>query len=445
MEYIYFVNLSSGFFITFIVVTLIGSILTEVLSWLNSDKRNIKNKISRLKIFSKISEKYFNIGKLKKSLSYKRERDNFNNFKSNISSGIETLLLIFGIVPLLISTISYIFPTLSMTYCFIVASLITSVIRTLFSIPFNYYENFSIEQRYGFNTLTKKLFIKDNVVSMSLGLVLSVPFLLFTNWAISQIADLTFTSICCMIVGIIAIIKIVQMLFVNVIMPIFNKFEPLSDDILKTKIQKLCKKCGYDISSIEVMDGSKRSKHSNAFICSSFGKKKLVLFDTLLKDLSHDEIVAVVAHEIGHSKLHHLSYGLISGIISFAFVMIISILLMKTPEFYTAFGYSWVNSTNITDNYLIGFTLASMFIGAFSWIFKPISSWISRKNEYAADNYAASVVGPKHLTNALIKITSKNMSDLFPHPIYEFVNYSHPSIINRLKSLKSYRNKFNKK
>jgi STE24 endopeptidase len=280
---------------------------------------------------------------------------------------------------------------------------------------------------------------------MSLGLVLSVPFLLFTNWAISQIADLTFTSICFMIVGIIAVIKIVQMLFVNVIMPLFNKFEPLSDDILKTKIQKLCKKCGYDISSIEVMDGSKRSKHSNAFICSTFGKKKLVLFDTLLKDLSHDEIVAVVAHEIGHSKLHHLSYGLISGIISFAFVMIISILLMKTPEFYTAFGYSWVNSTNITDNYLIGFTLASMFIGAFSWIFKPISSWISRKNEYAADKYAASVVGPKHLTNALIKITSKNMSDLFPHPIYEFVNYSHPSIVNRLKVLKSYKNKSDKK
>ena len=439
MNYTYFVDLGSWFFISFVVFLVIGSIISNVIGWLNSEKFDMKTRLSRIHELGEMAKKLFSVKKVNKAMKYKNAMEGFSDMAGTIRSGVSTLIVMFGILPFTISTLHQILPDgTRMLWGWILASVVAMFISALFSIPFDYYKDFVIEKHFGFNKKTSKTFFSDIAKSLVVGSVLTVVIQYLLDFALtSWFESVSISSVFMLVVFLIFLGKVMQFLFINVILPMFNDFKPLKDKKLLKKIEKLCDKCGFKVSRIEVMDASKRSTHSNAFICGSFGKKKIVLFDTILKNMTHDEIVAIIAHEIGHGKLHHLLFKNIEIVVHVTISTVLAFFLMKIPEFYSAFGYSWVTEGNIVENYIIGFSLATTFVGAFSWVFEPISNWLSRKMEYAADRFAAEHIGDgKNLESALLKLTSENLSDVIPHPAYEFVNYSHPSILNRILAIR---------
>lgn len=437
MEYTYFVDITSWFFILFIVNTLIESVLSSILGWLNSEKRGLRRKMASLHSFGDVAKRLFPFKKVQRALNYKRTLDGFSDVVGSVGSGFTLIVVMFGITPFMISFFSTMFPSLPMVWCWIIVSSIGYLVCSAFKAAIEHYKDFNIEKRYGFNTKTEKIFATDFFKETAIGIIILVVMQLFFNYILSKFGDVNPVSISLFVLSVVCVGKCLQWLFINVIMQMFNKFEPLKDGELKDKITELCKNCGFKISKIEVMDASKRSNHSNAFICGSFGKKKIVLFDTLMKNLTTNEIVSVIAHEIGHAKLHHLFFKNLQAVLTIAIGTTVAFTLMKTVGFYHAFGYSWVCAENIAQNYIIGFNLASMFMGVFGWIFLPLSSYISRKMEYAADEYAVkNTYWSSDMIDALMKLTSDNLSDLFPHPAFEFVNYSHPSILNRVNRIK---------
>lgn len=438
MNYTYFVNLGSWFFISFVVSLVIGSVFSNILGWLNTEKFDLKNRISKIQGLCETAKKLFSTRKVNRAMKYKNTVEGFDDTVSTIHSGISTLTVMFGILPFTVALCSRILPDGTRTlWSWILASVLSMAVTTLISIPSDYYKDFTIEKNFGFNTKTRKTFFSDIAKAFAIGTVLTVGIQYLLDMALRTFGNLTFENIFMLIFSIVIVSKILQWVFINVIMPLFNDFSPLKDKKLQKKIENLCKKCKFNVSKIEVMNESKRSKHSNAFICGSLFRKKIVLFDTILKNMTHDEIVSIIAHEIGHGKLHHLAIGNIQAILNLVIYTVLSVFLMKIPAFYSAFGYSWVTQNNVTQNYVIGFSLATTFIGAFSWVFTPLSNWISRKMEYAADRYAANHIdNRKDLENALLKLTSENMSDIAPHPAYEFANYSHPSILNRILAIR---------
>jgi STE24 endopeptidase len=220
------------------------------------------------------------------------------------------------------------------------------------------------------------------------------------------------------------------------VMPMFNSFERLPDGRLRGTLERMCKRCGEKVDDICVMDASRRSGHSNAFVCGAFGKMRIVIFDTMFRGSTPSEIAAVVGHEIGHRRLHHLLLTNVLLSVGLTASVTVCFWLMKCVPFYHAFGYSWVTEANVVENYVIGFSLASTFIASFTWVLTPLAAWISRRMEYAADRYSARLCGGAGaLSSALMKLSAQNLSDIFPHPAYEFVNWSHPSLLNRLGAL----------
>lgn len=440
MQYTYFADLGSWFFISFLISIFLGTTMSSFLSWLNSDKPNLKSKVGRLHSLGEVARKMLPFGKIRKALRYKMTVDGFSDLVETIDSGATVLMLLFGILPFLIAAFHLAFPSIGMVWCFIAATTVLHLANNLIYSPAEYYEDFVIEQKYGFNTKTMKTFIVDKLKGMPIGIVMSAVLYLVLDWALKLLlgtdgGGISIVGLAMFVLGV-AMFKIVlQWTSLNLVMPLFNSFKPLEDGPLKVKLEELCKKCGVRLTKIEVMDASKRSRHSNAFICGMW-KKRIVLFDTLFKDFADDEIVSIVAHEIGHGKLHHLLLIDLQDLLSTALYAFAAFALVVNPGFYCAFGYSWVDSGNLAENYVIGFYLASMFVKSFTWVLTPVMSWISRKMEYAADRYAVEhTKNAENMKNALVKLTAENLSDVFPHPAYEAVYYSHPSIINRVEAL----------
>lgn len=442
MNYTYFVDLGSIFFITFIIGAFLESMVVNLLQWINSDKMDLKNRISKIRGLGELAGKLFSQRKVTKAMKYKETSEGFSGMTSSIQSGISTILVIFGILPFIVWSIhSFVFPDSRMVWSWILASIVTSSAATLFGIPFGLYNDFVIEDRFGFNTKTRKTFFLDVLKGFVIGSLITVGLQLVLDFALTRFGKLDVYGVICCIITLFFIAKVIQWFSVNVMFRMFNKFKPLQDKMLKKKIDELCRRCGFKVSGIEVMDASKRTKHSNAFICGPFWKKRIILFDTIFKTLTHDEILGIIAHEIGHGKLRHLAITDMLMMIWMTSFTAISFVLMKTPYFYSSFGYTWVNETNIEENYIIGFSLASAFISSISWIVTPVSNWISRKMEYSADRYAASVIKKREsFENAILKLTSENLSDVAPHPAYEFVNYTHPSIYNRITAIRKNEN-----
>lgn len=440
MEYTYFADLSSWFFISFIISLFLGTIASSVLYWLNSDKPNLKARVRRLHSLGEIARKMLPYGKIRRALRYKQTVDGFSDLVETADSSVTLIMILFGVFPFTIALFHTAFPSIGMVWCFISATIVVNFITSILGAPAEYYEDFVIEQKYGFNTKNLKTFILDKIKGLPIGIIMSSTLYLVLDWALRTLLGTGETGVSVMglvafIVGAAFFRKVMQWASLNVILPFFNKFKPLDDGPLKTKLEELCRRCGIGPATIEVMDASKRSNHSNAFICG-MKKKRIILFDTLFKNLTDDEIVSIVAHEIGHGKLHHLLLIDIQDMLSTTIYALLLFTLVINPDFYRAFGYSWVDPGNLSENYVAGFALASVFIKSFTWVMSPVSSWISRKMEYAADKYAVEHTDcAENMKNALIKLTAENLSDVFPHPAYEAVYYSHPSIINRVGAL----------
>ncbi|MEO9513797.1 MAG: M48 family metallopeptidase [Flavobacteriaceae bacterium] len=294
-------------------------------------------------------------------------------------------------------------------------------------LPFSYYQTFVIEEKYGFNKTSKNLFFLDKIKEGILGAVLGggmlSVFILFYQWA-----GPNFWIYAWILVG--AVILFMNLFYSRLIVPLFNKQIPLNEGSLKNAIENYAQKVGFELNNIFVIDGSKRSTKANAYF-SGFGReKRIALFDTLINDLSEDEIVAVLAHEVGHYKRKHIIVNLMVSLGLTGFTLFILSLFINNPEISLAIGVS-VPSFHAG---LIGFML----------LYSPISeitglamNFLSRKFEFQADDYAKNTFAAEPLVTSLKKLSKNNLSNLTPHPAYVFVHYSHPPLIERIRNLKA--------
>jgi STE24 endopeptidase len=303
--------------------------------------------------------------------------------------------------------------------------------NTLLTLPFQIYDTFVIEEKFGFNKTTPKTFAVDQIKGLVLGIALGAPLLAMVLWIFNSVdhawlwAWLAFT----------AFQLLMMYLAPTFILPLFNKFEPMEDGELKSRIQEMAKKCEFPLTEIHVMDGSKRSTKSNAFF-TGFGKrKKIALFDTLIENHGTDELLGVLAHEIGHFKKKHIIQRMIFSIVQTAVIFFLLGLVTDQSsafarELFEAFGVTTISTYAGLVFFMLLFSPVSRVLGV-------IGNLSSRKHEFEADAYAAEAQEtPEHLIKGLKKLAADNLSNLTPHPFPVFLDYSHPPMLVRIKALR---------
>jgi STE24 endopeptidase len=295
----------------------------------------------------------------------------------------------------------------------------------IINIPFSWYDTFIIEKRYGFNTMTTRTFITDHIKSWFLVLIIGIPVLGLITWFYYKTGSLFWLYAWGLIT---AFTVFMNFFYSELIVPLFNKQTPLEEGTLRNKIEEYAGRTGFKLRNIYVIDGSKRSTKSNAYF-SGFGpKKRIVLFDTLLNEFTGDEIVAILAHEIGHYKKKHVLRTMISSILLTGFMLFLFSLVVNSPALSKALG-----SENPSFHLgLIGF---GILYSPLSLLIGLVSNIISRKNEFAADKFVKDTYDPAILAFALKKLSVKNLSNMMPHPAYVFFHYSHPPLLQRLEKL----------
>ena len=299
------------------------------------------------------------------------------------------------------------------------------VVSVVISLPFSYYQTFVIEERFGFNKSTKKLFLIDQIKSLVINLLLTGLLLSVFIWFYRQFGE-NFWWYAWLFFA--AFVIFINMFYTSLIVPLFNKLTPLSDGELKEKLQALAQKTQYQLDKIFVIDGSKRSTKANAYF-SGFGpKKKVVLYDTLIQDLSPDEITAVLAHEIGHYKRRHILYNLLLSILSTGIILYLLSLVIDSQVLAQALGVSHAKFHINLIAFALLFTPVSFLTGL-------LTNWLSRKFEYQADAFAKENHNAADLISGLKKLSRKSLSNLTPHPWYVLTHYSHPTLLQRIKAL----------
>ena len=297
----------------------------------------------------------------------------------------------------------------------------------LLTTPFSVYDTFVIEEKFGFNKTTVKTFILDKVKGWLLGAIIGGGLLALIIY-IYQLTTANFWIYAWMVISVFSIFMV--LFYSNLIVPLFNKQTPLPEGELKTAIEKFASKVGFKLDNIYVIDGSKRSTKANAYFTGLGAKKRIVLYDTLINDLTTNELVAVLAHEIGHYKKHHVLWSLLLGILQTGIVLFIFSLFVGSPELSAALGVA-------EPSFHIGLIAFGVLYSPISMVTGLAMNIFSRKNEYQADAFAANFFDKKELASALKKLSVKNLSNLRPHPAYVFFHYSHPTLLQRLKALKT--------
>jgi STE24 endopeptidase len=298
-------------------------------------------------------------------------------------------------------------------------------VNDLIYIPFSYYKTFVIEEKYGFNRTTRKLFFIDKIKSWLLMICLGGLLISFITWLYLKTGNL-FWIYTWMVVSLFSLF--INLFYSSLLVPLFNKQSPLEEGILKTKLENFALKVGFQLDKIFVIDGSKRSSKANAYF-SGFGpKKRIVFYDTLIHDLSTDEIVAVFAHEIGHSKRKHVFYNIALSTLITGLTLFILSILIDNPLLAASLGVS--------------FTSFHIGILVFSILYTPLSDFtgmllniVSRIFEYQADNYAKENSNANDLIQALKKLSKNSLSNLTPHKSLVYLYYSHPTLLQRIQNL----------
>lgn len=302
---------------------------------------------------------------------------------------------------------------------------ILALLSDIVSFPLQYYRTFVIEERFGFNRTTLRTFFLDKLKGWLLTAILGGGLLTALIWLIMNLGS----SFWLYFWGIAALFMLLANVFyTSLIVPLFNKLTPLSEPVLLEKIRNYCDRISFPLKNVQVIDGSKRSTKANAFFSGLWGSKKVVLYDTLLANHSENELVAILAHEIGHYKKKHIVLGYVLSLAQSGLMLWIMSLVIFREELSVALGGEvWAIHLNLL---------------AFGLLYSPVSTLlgiggniISRRHEYAADAFAGKTYDAEALQLALKKLSVRNLSNLFPHPAYVFVHYSHPPLLKRLKAL----------
>ena len=297
--------------------------------------------------------------------------------------------------------------------------------KAALALPLSLYRVFVIEQRFGFNRMTLRLYLIDLVKYLLVAAVLGIPLLLVVLWLMQTMGALWWLYVWLVVV---AYSLFLQMIYPAVVLPLFNKFSPLSDPALAGRVEKLLARCGFHSRGLYVMDGSKRSSHGNAFFTGFGSGKRIVLFDTLVSRLQPAEVEAVLAHELGHYKLHHILQGMLISW-STTFVLLFALgQLAEAPWFYDGLGMQ----TATLPVALLLFLLAAP---EFTYFLQPLLSLFSRKNEFEADRYAMRQADARELVRALVKLYQDKAATLTPDPLHSAFYDSHPPAATRIARL----------
>lgn len=295
----------------------------------------------------------------------------------------------------------------------------------ILTTPLSYYKTFVIEEKFGFNKATKKIFWLDKIKGLLMSAIIGGSILALIIW-FYQFAGTNFWIYAWVLVAVFSLFM--NLFYAKLIVPLFNKQTPLEDGELKTAIEKYASTVGFKLNNIFVIDGSKRSTKANAYFSGFGSQKRITLFDTLINDLEIDEIVAVLAHEVGHYKKKHIIFNLVTSMLLTGFTLFLLSLFINMPIFSEALGVT-------TPSFHIGLIAFGILYSPISEITGLFMNFISRKFEYQADNFAKETFAAKPLITSLKKLSKNSLSNLTPHPAYVFMHYSHPTLFNRIKNL----------
>lgn len=406
----------STLFNILITILLIKFVIDSVLNHFNAKHFNdtLPNDVSDV----------YEINEYQKSQSYKRTNHNFSKITS-LFSLITTLLFFFFNGFSIVDEIARGFSNniIIITLFFFGIIIVGS---DIISIPFSLYKTFVIEEKFGFNKASKKIFFLDKIKGLLMTIILGGSILSIITW-FYEFTGNYFWIYSWLLISTFSVF--LNMFYSKLIVPLFNKQTILEEGDLKNEIIKYVKSVGFKAHDIYVLNGSKRSTKANAYFSGFGNQKRITLYDTLINDLENDEIVAVLAHEVGHYKRKHILYNLTSSIILTGFALFVLSLFIKTPVLSLALGVS----------------LPSFHIGliAFGILYSPVSqilgifmNYMSRKFEYQADNYAKNTFSASPLISSLKKLSKNSLSNLTPHYLYVFFHFSHPTLLNRIKNLK---------
>ncbi len=361
----------------------------------------------------------------KKSVAYSLAKDQLSTVEDTVSVAVLLLILFSGVLPWAFRLFSQ---GLGQSVWAMAAYLFAvGLAMSLPGLPFSWISQFRLEEKFGFNTMTLKIWWSDLLKGLLLASVLGYPLLVL----ILKIVQWTGALWWLWAWGALLAFQLLMSVLAPVlILPLFNKFTPLPEGDLRDRLLELAKRTQFRARSIQLMDGSKRSRHSNAFF-TGFGRfRKIVLFDTLVQQLTGSELEAVLAHEIGHFKKKHipkmLAFSAASSLVGFYLVSV----LARQEWFYRAFGFE-------PGNIAPALLLFGLLAGTVTFWFSPVIHWWSRRYEYQADAFAAGVMSEaQSLIGALRKLNEKNLSNLTPHPLYSGFYYSHPTLLEREQALK---------
>lgn len=367
--------------------------------------------------------------KYRKSQEYSKANMKLGVLTSTLSFALILILLIFGGFGYLDGLVrSFTGHPVWMTLMFFG---ILGLVSDILSTPFDIYGTFVIEEKFGFNRTTPKTYFFDKIKGWVLSLVIGGGLIAVFVWFYESAGDL-FWLYAWMVFTAFSIFM--TMFYSTLIVPLFNKQKPLSAGPLRTAIEDFAQKAGFRLDNIFVIDGSKRSSKANAYFSGLGPKKRIVLFDTLIRDHSKEELVAILAHEIGHYKKKHTTKGMLISMLHTGLMLFLLGIFINRPELSKALG--------------AGEASFHMGILAFGLLYAPISlllgilgNSLSRKHEYEADAFAARKYDPEPLREALKKLSVNHLSNLRPHPAYVFVHYSHPPLLQRLEHLDRYKEK----
>jgi len=304
---------------------------------------------------------------------------------------------------------------------------IFSLIGGLVSLPFDIYHTFVIEQRFGFNKITPRLFVMDLLKGLMLSVLIGGGLLALFSWTYGMTREWFWL----LAWGVMAIVTLViQYFYSTVLVPLFNKQTPLPEGALRNAIEQFAQSVKFELKNIYVIDGSKRSSHSNAYFTGWGRQKRVVLYDTLMDELTNEEIVGVLAHEIGHYKHHHIIYSLVTSLVTMLVMFYLLGLLIDSNAVAEAAGSS-------EPSFYVNLTIFSMIYTPLTMVLNVKRNVVSRRNERQADRFALLHGMGRHEASALKKMSSKSLSNLTPHWLVVFMTYSHPTLAERVRMLES--------
>ncbi len=411
-------------FLIIIALVIFNYLFSNILDYLNH--KNWKDEIpSELKDF-------YDKKKYKQAKQYAISKNKIGLLSSTTSFLLVVSLLVFngyGYIDQLVNSFSLnLFLPFEINNSFIESGIFFLILFTLnliISIPFSFYNTFVIEENFGFNKTSKSTFFFDIIKSSMLSILIGGFLLFLALYLFDSLNDGFWLYLW---IGLSLLMVFINMFYADLIVPIFNKLTPLENGELRKKIENYSKQVGYLLKNIYVIDGSKRSTKANAFFSGLGPRKTIALYDTLIEKHSENELVAVLAHEVGHFKKKHVFSGLLMSVIQIGVMTFFFELCLKLPEISQALGGSDV-SFHLG---LIGFTIIFSPISMMSGI---LMNYISRKNEFEADSYAKETYNGDDLSLALKKLSVDSLSNIYPHPLYVFFHYSHPPLIKRLRAL----------